>query len=269
MDWNFKKKGKMFKLLALIMLMALVILTFTGCSSQAEPVSGDVTNNQNQNLSLFVAAGMKKPMDAVIEKFQKENGAKVTPNYGPSGGLWAQIREGQPCDLYYSADWIYIEKAQSEDKLTEAKGFLNDNLVLVVSESGAEEIKSLQDLDKSDVTFAIGDPQAPVGAYAEKALRNLELWDKLQDNLKAMPSTVNQVAIMVKEDQVDAGLIYSSVANGNGLKIVETIDQEYTGEIVFGVGIVKGGNEKLAKEFMDFAFENVNEFSKYGWTPYE
>lgn len=269
MELEFKRKTV--KNVVLIVLSVFIVLAFTGCSSQQpeDQVSGDVTDYQDENLSLFVAAGMVKPMDVVIEKFQKEYGATVTPNYGSSGGLWAQIRENQPCDLYYSADWLYIEKAQSEEKLTEAKGFLKDNIVLVVSESGAEKIKSIQDLDKPDVTFAIGDPQAPVGAYAEEGLRNLELWDKVQDNLKAMPSTVNQVAIMVKEDQVDAGLIFSSVANGNKLKIVETIGEEYTGEIIFGVGVIKGGNEKLAKLFMDFAFENANEFYKYGWTPYE
>lgn len=256
------------QVMVVLFALTLILLTASGCSS---PGAGDTaeSSGNDEPLQLFVAAGMKKPMDAVIEKFQAEKGVKVAPNYASSGGLWAQIREGQPCDLYYSADWMYIEMAQEEDMLTEAKEYLSDCLVLVVSDSGDGKVDTMDDLTNPDVTFAIGDPQAPVGMYAETALKNLDLWDKVTDTLKAMPSTVNQVAIMVKEDQVDAGLIYSSVANGNNLKIVQRIEEELTGEIIFGVGVIKGSNEKLAKEFMDFAFEHVNEFSSYGWEPYE
>jgi molybdate transport system substrate-binding protein len=253
---------------AIMFVMVLLILAASGCST---PKTGDTSEGSGNDgpLQLFVAAGMKKPMDTVIEKFQAEKEIKVAPNYASSGGLWAQIREGQPCDLYYSADWMYIEMAQKEDKLTDAKEFLSDCLVLVVSETGDRKVNNMDDLTNPDVTFAIGDPQAPVGMYAETALKNLGLWDKVGDTLKAMPSTVNQVAIMVKEDQVDAGLIYSSVANGNDLKIVQRLDEEITGEIIFGVGVIEGGNQKLAEEFMDFAFEHVDEFCSYGWEPYE
>jgi molybdate transport system substrate-binding protein len=262
------KQRKLGQVMAVMLVLVSILLTASGCSA---PATGDTAENSGNDgpLQLFVAAGMKKPMDTVIEKFQAEKGVKVVPNYASSGGLWAQIREDQPCDLYYSADWMYIEMAQEEDRLTEAKEFLSDCLVLVVSDSGDGKVNNMDDLTNSDVTFAIGDPQAPVGMYAETALRNLSLWDKVGDTLKAMPSTVNQVAIMVKEDQVDAGLIYSSVANGNDLKIVQRLDQEVTGEIIFGVGVIKGGNEKLAGEFMDFAFEHVDEFCSYGWEPYE
>lgn len=260
------KKGKGSFILILVLITVFIFGAF-GCSSQ--PVQSSKDTSEKQELTLFVAAGMKKPMDVVIEKFANEKGVKIIPNYGSSGQLWAQIREGQPCDVYYSADWLYIEKALGEEKLSEAKKFLSDNVVLVVSKSAEEKVKSLQDLTKPDVSLVIADPQAPVGAYAEKGLKSLGLWDKVSGSLKARPSTVNQVSIMVEEDQVDAGLIYSSVANSNGFEIVEVIDQKDTGEIVFGVGTVKGGNEELAKEFMDFAFENVNEFSKYGWKLYE
>lgn len=268
----------------LIVVLSLALLTssilMTGCGkeseSDSEEASGtevetgtDKVSFEGKTLDLFVAAGMKKPMDRVIEIFKNETGADVAVNYGPSGGLYAQIEQGQPCDLYYSADWIYIEKVEEAGKLEKKDKFLTDNIVLVVSDTGDKKVKELNDLTKDDVVSVIADPQAPVGVYAQNSLKNLGLWEEVSPNIKAMPSTVNQVAIMVKEDQVDAGLIYSSVANGNKLKIAEVIDNEYSGEIIFGTASIKGGQAELADAFTEIATKHVDIFEEYGWKAYE
>jgi molybdate transport system substrate-binding protein len=226
----------------------------------------------DNRLHLYVAAGLKKPMDVVIDQFKKEKGdLTITANYASSGSLYAQIREGQPCDLYFSADWVYIEKLEKDQKLAEGLKFLKDHEVLIVSKTGEGKVKSVKDLTKKGVVLVIADPQAPNGAYAERALKNLGIWEEINAAgiLKARPSTVHQVAIMVKEDQADAAIIFQSVANGHKLKTVETIPLDLTGEIIFAAAIIKDGNQKLAKEFYDFARQHIAEFTHYGWQPYE
>lgn len=266
------------KFISLLMMMLLAsALLLAGCGGEqpAEQSTGDdaadsgLKQFEGQELNLFAAAGMKKSMDEVIAAFQQQSGATVHVNYGPSGGLFAQIQQDQPCDLYYSADWLYIEKVDEAGKLEEGQKFLKDSIVLVVSEGGKDKVKSMQDLTKPDVSLVIADKQAPVGVYSENALNSLGLMDRLGDNIKARPSTVNQVAIMVKENQVDAGMVLNTVANGNGLEAVEVIDEEHTGEIVFGTAIIKGGSTELARAFRDFAAENMAIFEKYGWKAYE
>lgn len=258
----------------MVMTLVLSLVIMGGCSQKNEQTTLP-SNTQStpsftgQTLDIYVAAGLKKPMDQVIDLFQKETGATVVVNYNSSGALWAQINQGQPCDLYYSADWIYIEKAQQAGKVEKDLKFLNDKIVLAVSPTGAAKVTGINDLVKPGVTFVIADASAPAGIYAKNALVNLGLWDKITNNLKAMPSTVNQVAIMVKEDQVDAGLLYSSTANGNQLKTVEVIDTKYSGEIIFGAAAMKGNKTELAHAFMDFASKNVNLFEQYGWVKYE
>jgi molybdate transport system substrate-binding protein len=263
------------------LMLAVVLAACVGCAGQeaAPETTGEAASTPSepdaaddfagQELSLFVAAGMKKPMDTVIAEFQEETGAVVLVNYGSSGELYAQIDAGQPADLYYSADWLYIEKCADIDKVAEDRKFLRDTIVLVVSPGGQDKVTSVEDLAGDDVSFVIGDPAAPAGVYAEQGLRSLGLWEIVSDNLVARPSTVNQVAIMVKEDQVDAGMVYSSVANGNELPVVQTLDPEDTGEIVFGAAVIDGGNEDLARAFMDFASERVEVFTEYGWEAYE
>lgn len=260
------------KFFSIILTIAL-LASFTvmaGCAQKnPTPVEPEKKSFEGQTLNLYVAAGMKKPMDQIIKSFQEETGATVAVNYGPTGGLYAQIDQNQPCDLYYAADWIYIEKVEQAGKLEKSSKFLKDNIVLVVSKTGESKVTKMTDLGNSGVTIAIADLQAPVGVYAKNSLVNLGLWDKVSPNIKAMPSTVNQVAIMVKEDQVDAGLIYSSVANGNELKTVEVIDEKYSGDIVFGSAIIKGGQKELAEAFADHAVKNISVFEKYGWKAYE
>jgi molybdate transport system substrate-binding protein len=261
------------KIFSIILTIAL-LASFTvmaGCAQKTSPtpVEPDKKSFEGQTLNLYVAAGMKKPMDQIIKSFQDETGATVAVNYGPTGGLYAQIEQNQPCDLYYAADWVYIEKVEQAGKSEKSSKFLKDNIVLVVSKTGESKVTKMADLGNSGVTVVIADPQAPVGVYAKNSLVNLGLWDKVSPNIKAMPSTVNQVAIMVKEDQVDAGLIYSSVANGNELKTVEVIDEQYSGDIVFGSAIIKGGQKELAEAFADHAVKNISVFEKYGWKAYE
>lgn len=257
-------KRKILSLMVILGLFAGLAIISSGCGNKA--------SDEPKKLNLFVCAGMKKPMDVVIEKFKQETGNEVIVNYGPSGGLYAQIKEGQPCDLYYSADYLYIEKLQNEDqKLAEGKKFMKDNVVLVVSKQGKEKVKSVNDLVKKGVVLAVADPKAPIGVYSENALKKMGLWDQINasGNLKARPSTVNQIAIMVKNDEVDAGLIFSSVANGNGLEPVEVLSDTLTGEIIFSAGIIKGGNTKLADDFYNTSVKYAEEFTKYGWRVYE
>ncbi|NLY56348.1 MAG: molybdate ABC transporter substrate-binding protein [Firmicutes bacterium] len=250
----------------LSVLLVVLLLTFVVSAVYA---AEDLSRFKGQQLRLFVAAGMKNPMDETIAAFEKASGVRVLPNYGPSGGLYAQIDLNQPCDLYFTADWLYIDKLAESGKLVRARKFLSDNIVLVVSSGGKSKVQKVEDLIKPDVSLVLADQLAPVGVYAENGLRSLGLWDKLGDNVKARPSTVNQVAIMVQQNQVDAGLIFSSVANSYGLEPVDVIDMKHTGEIIFATAIIKGGNTELAEAFENFAFQHAANFAKYGWVPYE
>lgn len=244
----------------------ILFLTFLTVLSTNEAICAEPVK-----LNLYVAAGLKKAMDVVVEKFTKENGVETYPNYGPSGGLYTQIIKGQPCDIYFSADWDLIEKIEQKKKLAQKKKFLKDFIVLVVSKTGENKVRSLNDLTKDGIVLSIADPRAPVGRYAEKGLQNSGLFDTIvaKGNIKAKPSTVNQLAILVQKDQVDAGLIFQSVANMYGLPPIDSMGTDLTGEIVFGIGVIKGGNEALANKFMEFAVQNVAEFVSYGWQPYE
>ena len=244
----------------LILDLTLIFLSFTSNCAAQEVI-----------LRIYAAAGLTKPMSEVIKKFEAEHYITVQPNFGPSGGLYAQIKQGQPCDLFYAADWIYIEKLYKEGVLVEVHRFLEDKVALIVSKTGETKVRNFQDLTKKGVTLAVADRGAPVGVYAERGLKKLGTWEAIVagGNLKARPSTVNAVALIVKEDHVDAGMVYSSMAKQFKIRIVEVLSHELTGEIVFGVGITTKGNREWSRKFHEFAKSHINEFVKWGWIPCE
>ena len=234
-------------------------------------LSAGCTEEKEAPLNAYFAAGLKKPMDVVIAKYTSATGKTVIPNYGPSGGLYTQIIQGQPCDLYYSADYNLIEKLEAEGKVTEAEKFMKEFVVMTVSKTGREKgIRTASDLTGKNIVVAVADPSAPVGVYSENVLKNLGLWDQLNaiGNIRTRPGTVNQVALMVESDEVDAGFTYSSTAVLYKLDTAEKYGYDLSEEIVFGDAIIKGGNEAGAKAFRDFVRQNSDEFTQYGWELY-
>ncbi|WP_099192595.1 molybdate ABC transporter substrate-binding protein [Tepidibacter mesophilus] len=230
-------------------------------------VIGCSQTNVEKKLDIMVNAGLKKPMDELIEKYQKEKGGIINVSYGASGSLYSQIHTGQPCDIFFSANYKYIDKLDKEDKrLKIGKNIFKEKLVLVVSEDAKDKIKSIEDIIKEDVTLAITDKNAPVGVYSETSLSNLGILDKLneKENIKARPSNVANSAMLIKENQVDATLLYKSTAIMNDLTIVDEIDNSYSGNIVFGVGLLSEENEELSKDFLLYLESNYDIFEKYG-----
>jgi molybdate transport system substrate-binding protein len=237
----------------------IVCIAISGCTSEQKEVT------------VYAGAGLKKPLDTIAQKYQAEKGVNVTLNYGASGALYTQIHEGQPADLFFSADWKFIDMLQNETKVGESEKFLRENVVLVTSKTGDElGIKTAQDLTKDDLVVVVADPSAPVGKYTENVLKKLNVWNATNDkgNIRARPSTVNQVALMVQNDEADAGFIFSSTAKLYDLEIREEYPQNLSGEIIFGLATIKGGNEELGKDFMNYIIQNKDEFLQYGWDPY-
>ena len=249
-------------LTCMIITIMLVMACFSGCTSG---------QTEQKKVVVYAGAGLKKPLDTIAQQYQNEKGVNVTINYGGSGGLYTQIEQGQPADLFFSADWKFIDMLINASKVTDSKKFLKEYVVLVTSKTGEQKgIVSAQNITQDNVVVVVCDPSAPVGSYTEKVLKKLDVWNQTSQkgNIKARPGTVNQVALMIQSDEADAGFIFSSTANLYGLTIREKYPQALSGDIIFGLAVLKGQNEAVAKDFMDYIVAHQNEFTQYGWEPY-
>jgi molybdate transport system substrate-binding protein len=224
-------------------------------------------------LSIAAAADLKFAMDEIVSGFRREHpGDTVVVTYGSSGKFFAQIQQGAPFDIYFSADISYPEKLAAEGYAASAvQPYATGRLVLWSSELDASTM-TLASLDKPGISrIAIANPQhAPYGKRAEEALRATGLWDKLQSKL-VYGENIAQTAQFVQSGNARIGIIALSLALNPELSKrggYYLVPEKLHRPLEQGFIITKAGADKpLAKTFAIFmkAKKTRSIMSKYGF----
>jgi molybdate transport system substrate-binding protein len=188
----------------------LFTLLFTAVISASSALWADVT--------ISAAISLKPALEQAKPHLQKAAGQTVTFNYGASGTLANQIRQGAPVDLFLSADRPTVDKlvdAGGADKKTVAT-FATGDLVLVVPADNPAHLAGFADLTNAK-KIAIGDPKVvPAGAYAKQTLTTLKLWDTLDKADKLVTAeNVAQTLAYAARGEVDAALVYATDAKAS------------------------------------------------------
>ncbi|MGY0614814.1 molybdate ABC transporter substrate-binding protein [Vibrio sp. FJH11] len=136
----------------------------------------------SQTLTLAVANNFYGPMKALVSDYKQLHSDEVEISTGSTGQLYAQIINGAPFDLFFSADQtrpqLLVERQLAEDEFTYAQGVL-------VAWSPAENIDVKADLFSANFQYlAIADPKlAPYGLAAQQMLEKYQKWNDVQNKL--------------------------------------------------------------------------------------
>src|SRR5258708_39468773 len=68
---------------------------------------------QAQELRVAAAADLKFVLSDLAGQYEKRIGTKVNVTYGSSGNFFAQLQNGAPFDLFFSADIEYPRKLET------------------------------------------------------------------------------------------------------------------------------------------------------------
>jgi molybdate transport system substrate-binding protein len=170
------------------------------------------------------ASDLQFALADINEAFRKEHrNITVEPNFGSSGNFFAQISNGAPFDVYFSADIAYprqlVEKnlALADSLVVYAVGrivvWVPNGSPIPVQESG---IKSLVHPGARKV--AVANPQhAPYGRAAEAAMKSLGVYDKVAPHL-VFGENISQTAQFVDSGSADIGIIALSLALAPAMK---------------------------------------------------
>ncbi|MEM8786454.1 MAG: molybdate ABC transporter substrate-binding protein [Pseudomonadota bacterium] len=162
-------------------------------------------------LQVAVASNFSATARLLARDFTRETGHLVRLSTGSTGGLYAQITQGAPYDLYLAADQtrpaqaVQAGLAVAGTQVTYAIGRL------VLFKPAATGPVAPDHLITDDIaTLALANPRtAPYGAAALQAIEALSLTDLIKDKL-VYGQTIAQTYQFVAGGAADAGFVARS-----------------------------------------------------------
>jgi molybdenum ABC transporter molybdate-binding protein len=172
-------------------------------------------------LTVFCAAGLKKPVEFAAARYQDETGVEVALQFGGTGTLLTQLRVAKQGDLFIAADDGSLADARKLEVVREALPLAKQKLVAAVADGNPKQIRGFDDLLKAGVRVALPNPEAASAGKVAKRLLG-DRWQLLAAKAAVMKPTVTEIAADVKLGAADAALIWdSTVPQFEGLEKVE------------------------------------------------
>jgi len=226
-------------------------------------------------ITIAAAADLTFAFKDVAAKFQAQTGDAVKLSFGSSGNFFAQIQNGAPYDVFFSADIGYAKKLEAAG-LTEPGTLyqyaIGKIVLWVPSGSKLDVSKGLAVLtDPAIHKIAIANPEhAPYGRAAKAALQHEGIYDQIKDKI-VLGENISQTAQFVESGNAEIGFIALSLALAPTLKdkgeYFEIPGDDYPA-IEQAVVVLKSSRKKeLAKKFVAFLRqpEAIEIIQRYGF----
>lgn len=200
----------------------LVLLLIAGFLLATLPAA---TMAAKKEFTVYLAASMTKPAKALAEKFNAEHDdMEILLNIGSSGELLSKMETAKMGDIFIPASDSFLQQARDKDMVAESVPFIRQWPVFCLSKSGAEKIKSFDDLAKPGLKIAVGNPKTTAlgqtWAVIETRLPATQA-EAIRANMTVEAAQANQVVQYINTDVIDAGLSFNSIAKANGFTYVE------------------------------------------------
>lgn len=182
-----------------------------------------------QDLVLYCAAGLLRPVEEICAQYEQEYGVKVGIEPGGSGTLLSKIRVSPAsADLFLAAEDSYQREARALDLVAEIVPVAMQHVVIAVRPGNPQRIRSFKDLARPGIRVVLPNPQlAACGKTAERALAGTGEWEAIVQRSRqsgaevSLTGTVTEAAQAVKLDAADAAVIWDATARQFEIEFVE------------------------------------------------
>jgi molybdate transport system substrate-binding protein len=261
---------------AVVALAGLCISAAAGCGGDERP-----GQPSPRTVRIAAAANLRFAFDEIIAEFRRTHpNTRARVTYGSSGNFFAQLSNGAPFDLFFSADTEFPRQlvdagqASAESEFVYAVG----QIVVWVPRSSpinVEELGIQAMLDPAARRIAIANPRhAPYGRAAEAALRKLGVYEQVSDRL-VLGEDVTQTAQFVESGAADVGIIALSLALAPAMRDKgrnwPVPPDAYPKLEQGGVILNRATDQKAAIEFRDFVTSASGQdiMKRFGFLPPE
>ena len=229
-----------------------------------------------EEITIAAASDLNFAFREIATEYEKSSGNHVRLSLGSSGNFYAQIQNGAPFDLYFSADIAYPRKLE-EAGLTVPGSLYQYAVGRIVLWTGHESridvTKGFEVLREPTVKkVAIANPKhAPYGRAAVAAMEYFKVYDQVKDRL-ILGENISQAAQFIESGACDIGIIALSLAIAPAMKSKGTyweVPAEAHPPLDQGAVILKQSkNQEAARQFLEFIKgpQGQEIMKRYGFT---
>jgi molybdate transport system substrate-binding protein len=183
------------------------------------PIAGcrdDATSGADRStrLVLYCGAGIRPPVEELIEQFTKETGITIEADYAGSEVLLTRLKLGRQGDLYMPGDRHYVQLAEDEGLILADEPVCYFVPTILVQKGNPHGIRGLHDLLKPGVRLGLGDARAcAIGRTSKRIFeKNGIAWEDVEKNLAYQSMTVNELGLQIQARSVDAVIVWDAIA---------------------------------------------------------
>jgi molybdate transport system substrate-binding protein len=246
-------------------IIALCILLITGVNVAVA-----------EEITIAAASDLNFAFKEIVAEYEKTTGNHVRLTLGSSGNFFAQIQNGAPFDLYFSADIAYPRKLEEADLTVPGSlyKYAVGRIVLWTGhESRIDVTKGFEALREPTVKkIAIANPKhAPYGRAAVAAMEYFKVYDQVKDKL-ILGENISQAAQFIESGACEIGIIALSLALAPTMKTRGTyweIPEVAYPPLEQGAVILKSSKQQeAAKQFLAFikGEQAQGVMKRYGFT---
>lgn len=222
-------------------------------------------------LHLYAGAGLRHPVETIINLFEKQTGHKVIVEYGGSGQILTRFNLTKSGDLFLPGSEDYIEKLQKQGYITHSYPLVMHTPVLVVRKDKGSNIKTIEDLANSSLRLGMGDPKAiALGRSGEILLDASGYGPQLKAKITTQTTTIKQLVIYLLNGDIDAAVIGRSDAINNEDKLFILPTPKGTPEEVATIAVLKTSTQPELAEQLAALFaspDGIKAFTDAGFLP--
>lgn len=235
-----------------------------------------VTPVRAGEITVAAASDLNFAFKEIVADFEKKTGNTVKLSLGSSGNFFAQISNGAPFDLYFSADIAYPKKLEEAGLAEPGTLYMYavGRIVIWVPKGspidvGTLGIKALQ--HPSVKIIAIANPKhAPYGRAAVAAMEHFKVYDAVKDKF-VLGENISQTAQFVQTGGADIGILALSLAVAPAMKETgafwEVPVEAYPRLDQGAVALKVAKDMKAARAFLDYIKSPAGAavFKRYGF----
>jgi molybdate transport system substrate-binding protein len=211
-------------------------------------------------LTVLGAASLQDALDEVEVQYEAAvAGTDLVVTTDSSAALRTQIEEGNPADVFLSADTANPDALVEAGLGVETVEYAGNSVALVVSMENPAGIGSPADLATAGVQVIAAGPEVPITAYVAEVVANLaELPDYPADfaeayaaNVVSEEDNVRGVLTKIELDEGDAGFVYQTDAESSSeVEIIDIPEDANTHAVYGGCVISDSGHLDAAGAFL-------------------